>query len=156
MVFATFGASYSIERQAKVYTAYTYQVRLQAMRTHVFQSGNSQAVRIPKELQFEQLDVEYEIERQGDRLVISPVGALLTDVLDLFAAFSDDFMAEGRPRPGYSGARERFEVYARYEYLHLHYEKAACCGCSAICKVPSRRSCNFGNYPSRVRVRCPL
>lgn len=70
------------------------------MRTRVFQSGNSQAVRIPKELQFEQLDAEYEIERQGDRLVISPVGAPLTDVLDLFAAFSDDFMAEGRPDQG--------------------------------------------------------
>ncbi len=70
------------------------------MRTRVFQSGNSQAVRIPKELQFEQLDAEYEIERQGDRLIISPVGAPLTAVLDLFAAFSDDFMAEGRPEQG--------------------------------------------------------
>ncbi|NJM99555.1 MAG: AbrB/MazE/SpoVT family DNA-binding domain-containing protein [Phormidesmis sp. RL_2_1] len=77
------------------------------MRTRVFQSGNSQAVRIPKELQFEQLDVEYEIERQGDRLIISPVGAALTDVLDLFAAFSDDFMAEGRPDQG-TQEREAF------------------------------------------------
>lgn len=42
------------------------------MRTHIFQNGDSQAVRIPKELQFEQLDVEYEIERQGDRLIIAP------------------------------------------------------------------------------------
>ncbi len=70
------------------------------MRTRVFQSGNSQAVRIPKELQFEQLDIEYEIERQGDRLIITPVGTHLTDALDLFAAFSDDFMAEGRPEQG--------------------------------------------------------
>ena len=70
------------------------------MRTRVFQSGNSQAVRIPKELQFEQLDIEYEIERQGDRLIISPVGAPLTDVMERFAAFSDDFMAEGRPEQG--------------------------------------------------------
>jgi len=70
------------------------------MRTRVFQSGNSQAVRIPKELQFEQLNVEYEIERQGDRLIITPVGTPLTDVLDLFSAFSDDFMAEGRPEQG--------------------------------------------------------
>ncbi|MEN8447701.1 MAG: type II toxin-antitoxin system VapB family antitoxin [Cyanobacteria bacterium J06555_13] len=67
------------------------------MRTRVFQSGNSQAVRIPKELQFEQLDIEYEIEREGDRLVISPVGKPLTNLMDVFAAFSDDFMAEGRP-----------------------------------------------------------
>ncbi len=42
------------------------------MRTRVFQSGNSQAVRIPKEIQFERLDVEYEIERQGD-VVISAI-----------------------------------------------------------------------------------
>lgn len=77
------------------------------MRTRVFRSGNSQAVRIPKEMQFEQLDIEYEIERQGDRLIITPVGALLTDALALFAAFSKDFMAEGRLEQG-SQEREMF------------------------------------------------
>ncbi|MEM9946860.1 MAG: type II toxin-antitoxin system VapB family antitoxin [Cyanobacteria bacterium P01_D01_bin.36] len=70
------------------------------MRTRVFQSGNSQAVRIPKELQFEQLDVDYEIEREGDRIIITPVGKPLTNALDLFAAFSDDFMSDGRPEQG--------------------------------------------------------
>ncbi|MEL7141186.1 MAG: type II toxin-antitoxin system VapB family antitoxin [Cyanobacteria bacterium J06643_4] len=70
------------------------------MRTRVFQSGNSQAVRIPKELQFEQLDVEYEIEREGDRIIITPVGPPLTNALELFAAFSDDFMSDGRPEQG--------------------------------------------------------
>ena len=70
------------------------------VRTRVFQSGNSQAVRIPKELQFDQLDIEYEIERQGDRLIVTPVGAPLTNALELFAAFPDDFMAEGRPEQG--------------------------------------------------------
>ncbi|MGC1306872.1 MAG: type II toxin-antitoxin system VapB family antitoxin [Phormidesmis sp.] len=73
------------------------------MRTRVFQSGNSQAVRIPKELQFEQLDIEYEIEREGDRLIIRPVGPYLTDALEIFAAFSDDFMTEGRPEQGSQG-----------------------------------------------------
>lgn len=75
-------------------------MRLLFMRTRVFQSGNSQAVRIPKELQFEQLDVEYEIEREGDRITITPVGPPLTNALELFAAFSDDFMIEGRPEQG--------------------------------------------------------
>jgi antitoxin VapB len=70
------------------------------MRTRVFQSGNSQAVRIPKEIQFERLDVEYEIERQGEIIIIRPVGAPLTRVLERFAAFSDDFMATGRPDQG--------------------------------------------------------
>ena len=73
------------------------------MRTRVFQSGNSQAVRIPKELQFEQLDVDYEIEREGDRIIITPVGKPLTNALDLFAAFSDDFMSDGREQ----GTQER-------------------------------------------------
>lgn len=67
------------------------------MRTRVFQSGNSQAVRIPKELQFDRLDIEYEIERQGDGLIVRPIGPPLTNILERFAAFSDDFMAEGRP-----------------------------------------------------------
>lgn len=70
------------------------------MRTRVFQSGNSQAVRIPKEIQFDRLDIEYEIERQGETLMIRPVSAPLTDVLERFAAFSEDFMAEGRPEQG--------------------------------------------------------
>lgn len=44
------------------------------------------------------IHIEYEIERQGDRLIVTPVGTYLTDALDLFAAFSDDFMSEGRPK----------------------------------------------------------
>lgn len=64
-------------------------------RTRVVQSGNSQAVRIPKALQFEQLDIEYEIERQGDRLIITPGDPPLTNALELFASFSEAFMSEG-------------------------------------------------------------
>ena len=75
-------------------------IPLTAMRTRVFQSGNSQAVQIPRELQFERLDIEYEIERQGNTLVIRPAGVPLTNVMECFAAFSDDFMAEGRPDQG--------------------------------------------------------
>ncbi|MEO0540345.1 MAG: type II toxin-antitoxin system VapB family antitoxin [Cyanobacteria bacterium P01_A01_bin.105] len=70
------------------------------MHTRVFQSGNSQAVRIPKELQFERLDIDYEIERQGDVLMIRPVRPPLGNVLERFAAFSTDFMASGRPAQG--------------------------------------------------------
>ena len=43
------------------------------MKTRVFQSGNSQAIHIPKEIQFERLDIEYEIERQGDQIIVRPV-----------------------------------------------------------------------------------
>lgn len=70
------------------------------MRTRVFQSGNSQAVRIPKEFQFERVDIDYEIERCEEGLLIRPLLPTLEGVLEKFAAFTSDFMAEGRPEQG--------------------------------------------------------
>ena len=64
--------------------------------TRVFKSGNSQAVRIPKEFQFENTDMELEISRTHDGLVIRPVHKKLIRVLDKFARFSSDFMQQGR------------------------------------------------------------
>lgn len=62
--------------------------------TRVFQSGNSQAVRIPREFQ---LDVaEVEIFRRGDELVLRKKQENLADILDIFASLPDDFMEEGR------------------------------------------------------------
>ena len=62
--------------------------------TRVFKSGNSQAVRIPRELQ---LDVdEVEIFRRGDELVIRPKRKNLLEVLDILASLPDDFMKDGR------------------------------------------------------------
>lgn len=64
--------------------------------TRAFKSGNSQAVRIPKDLQFERMDLELEIRREGDALVIRPLRPRLTDVLERFGAFSADLFPEGR------------------------------------------------------------
>ncbi|AME28666.1 type II toxin-antitoxin system VapB family antitoxin [Burkholderia sp. PAMC 26561] len=64
--------------------------------TKVFRNGNSQAVRIPAELAYENIDVEVEIERVGDELRIRPARRSLAGVLDRFAKFGTDFMAEGR------------------------------------------------------------
>ncbi len=65
--------------------------------TRVFKSGNSQAVRIPKEFQF---DVnELEIFQRGDEVILRKKRDNLSDVVDIFAAFSDDFMQEGRDDP---------------------------------------------------------
>ena len=47
------------------------------MKTRLFRSGNSLAVRIPKELHFESPANDVEIERVGDSLVIRRVGAPL-------------------------------------------------------------------------------
>ena len=62
----------------------------------MFKNGNSQAIRIPAELAFERQDIELEIERIGDELRIRPARRRLGDVMQKFAAFGDDFMAEGR------------------------------------------------------------
>jgi antitoxin VapB len=67
------------------------------VRTRLFRSGNSMAVRIPKALGIEDWGAEVEIERQGDTVVLRPAARPLTGVLRLFAAFGPDFMAEGRP-----------------------------------------------------------
>lgn len=65
--------------------------------TKVFRSGNSQAVRIPREFQ---LDVdEVEIIRRGDELVLRKPPRNLARAFDLLAGLSADFFAEGRKQP---------------------------------------------------------
>lgn len=62
--------------------------------TTVFKSGNSQAVRLPKDLQFDTREVE--IFRRGEEIVLRRVPKNLAAAFDLLAALPDDFMAEGR------------------------------------------------------------
>ncbi len=64
--------------------------------TRVFKNGNSQAVRIPADIAYERMDMELEIERDGDEIRIRPARRSLSGVLNKFARFSPDFMAEGR------------------------------------------------------------
>lgn len=65
--------------------------------TRIFQSGNSQAVRIPKDLQFVDTGIDVEIERVGNELRIRAVEKRkLAGLMQKFAAFSDDFMEQGR------------------------------------------------------------
>lgn len=64
--------------------------------TRAFKNGNSQAVRIPADLAYDRTDIDLEIEREGDELRIRPARRTLAGVLDKFAEFSSDFMAEGR------------------------------------------------------------
>ena len=60
----------------------------------VFRSGNSQAVRIPREFQFDTDEVE--IERRGDEIILRPPVRNLRGAFDALAALPDDFCAEGR------------------------------------------------------------
>jgi len=64
--------------------------------TRVFRNGNSQAVRIPAEIAYERSDIELEIERVGEEIRIRPARRQLGGVLQKFAGFSPDFMADGR------------------------------------------------------------
>ena len=67
------------------------------MLTRVFKSGNSLAVRIPKELDFVDVAQDIEVERVGNTLVLRLVTQEnLTDMGEIFAMFSPSFMAKGR------------------------------------------------------------
>lgn len=64
--------------------------------TYLIQNGDSQVVLIPAKLAYERSDMELEIERIGDEIRIRPARRSLAGVLEKFARFSPDFMAEGR------------------------------------------------------------
>ena len=67
------------------------------MLTRIFKSGNSLAVRIPKDIQFSADVQDVEIERHGDTLVIRPISTQsLAQIMDAFSAFPKGFMADGR------------------------------------------------------------
>jgi antitoxin VapB len=60
----------------------------------IFQSGNSQAVRLPKEFRFNVEQVE--IFRRGNEIVLREVPANATAIFDALASLPADFMADGR------------------------------------------------------------
>lgn len=62
--------------------------------TRVFKSGNSQAVRVPKEFQFDVDEVE--IFRRGDEVVLRKRVLNLVPAFELLAGLPDDFMRGGR------------------------------------------------------------
>ncbi len=63
----------------------------------IFRSGNSQAVRLPKDFQFNVSEVE--IYRRGDEVVLRKKLQNLSRVFDLLTDMSDDFMEDGRNQP---------------------------------------------------------
>lgn len=63
----------------------------------IFKSGNSQAVRIPKEFHLEGKEVE--IRKQGGALVLRPTKKSWTALIESLKKFTDDFMEQGRNQP---------------------------------------------------------
>jgi antitoxin VapB len=62
--------------------------------TRVFKSGNSQAVRLPKE--FSVRSKVLEIFRRGDEIVLREPTKGLARAFELLTNLPDDFLAEGR------------------------------------------------------------
>ena len=63
----------------------------------VFKSGNSQAVRIPKEFHLEGEEVE--IRKQGGSLILRPTKKSWAALIESLKKFTDDFMEDGRNQP---------------------------------------------------------
>jgi len=64
----------------------------------VFKSGNSQAIRLPKEFRLKVTQVE--LIRQGDDIIIRPPKKPnLLEAFDTLRSMPDDFFAEGRHDP---------------------------------------------------------
>jgi antitoxin VapB len=64
----------------------------------VFKSGNSQAIRLPKEFRLEVKQVE--LIRQGDDIVIrKPKKRTLMEAFNALRSMPEDFFAEGRHDP---------------------------------------------------------
>jgi antitoxin VapB len=78
-----------------MYTLGVYTIQGAVMTfARIFQSGNSQAVRLPKEFRFDTDQVE--IFRQGNDIVLRQVPVSGAAVFDLLGSLPADFMAGGR------------------------------------------------------------
>jgi antitoxin VapB len=79
-----------------MYTRYVYPFQEAPTMTYarVFQSGNSQAVRLPKEFRLEVDRVE--IFRRGDEIILREKPASAALIFDILASFPTDFMEDGR------------------------------------------------------------
>lgn len=67
------------------------------MFTRAFKSGNSFAVRIPKELAFVDIAQDVDVERVGNTLVVRLLQTeTLGDIGKILSMFSPGFLADGR------------------------------------------------------------
>lgn len=63
----------------------------------IVKSGNAQAVRLPKEFQFDVSEVH--IFRRGDEVVLKKTPRNMGRVFELLTALSDDLREDGRMQP---------------------------------------------------------
>ncbi|MDZ7758849.1 MAG: type II toxin-antitoxin system VapB family antitoxin [Desulfovermiculus sp.] len=66
-------------------------------KAKLFQNGNSQAVRLPKE--FRMPGNEVKIYKKGNQIIIEPLETTWDALFESLAEFPEDFMEEGRNQP---------------------------------------------------------
>jgi antitoxin VapB len=68
------------------------------MRTaKLFNNGQSQAVRLPKEFRLQGKEVK--ISKQGSKIILEPIENAWEQWISTLSEFSDDFMQNGRNQP---------------------------------------------------------
>ncbi|NLK45865.1 MAG: AbrB/MazE/SpoVT family DNA-binding domain-containing protein [Treponema sp.] len=67
------------------------------LSSKVFMSGNSQAIRLPKEYQV--TDTELYIQKVGSSLILFPTENPWNNFERSLSEFTDDFMTDGRNQP---------------------------------------------------------
>jgi antitoxin VapB len=67
-------------------------------RAKLFQNGNSQAVRLPKE--FRIAGNEVKIFKKGQQVILEPIVPTWDSLFESLREFPEDFMNEGRNQPG--------------------------------------------------------
>ena len=73
-------------------------------RTRVFKSGDGQAVRIPAELAYADMDIDLEITRLGDVITIAPARVGMSDVVAALKSM---------PKPRHVEKRQSIDVPVR-------------------------------------------
>ena len=69
------------------------------LKSKIFKSNRSQAVRIPKAVAFPEGVTEVEIVRTGNTLTITPAGKRWSDYFERGPFATDDFLADREDRP---------------------------------------------------------
>lgn len=66
-------------------------------RAKLFQNGNSQAVRLPKEFRFPGKEVK--IYRRGNQVILEPLEPEWDSFFEAISEFPEDFFEDGRQQP---------------------------------------------------------
>ena len=66
-------------------------------KAKLFQTGRSQAVRLPKAYRMQGKEVT--IRREGNKVILEPISTSWDSLIDALDEFPEDFMQEGRQQP---------------------------------------------------------